>query len=134
MFQGTQEGTFFLLDDVLYQLMLFLQFWKGLAHLFAQHFHQTINKRLVGIQKSESITNGTAQNPSDDVTSTRIARQLSVGNGKGHRAHVIGNYTNGNIGLLVFAILFPCDDLHFSNEWCKYIGIVIGLLALEHHA
>src|SRR5690606_223141 len=79
-------------------------------------------------------TYGPSQNSSDNVTRPGIGRQLSIGNSKSYRTHVVSNYTNGNRLLLIFAIADTVEFFNFCDKRGKNVRVIITLLALQSHA
>jgi len=56
---------------------------------------------------------------------------LSVGNGKGHGAQVVGHYAGGDVHLLVAAVGCAGEFADFADDGLEDIGVVVRSLAFE---
>ena len=86
---------------------------------------ELVHECLLLSEERETVAHGTAEDTTDDGTCLGIARKLSVGDGEGDGADVFGNYTHGDVRLLIFAILLACHvsdgfqyrDVYKRQEW-----------------
>jgi hypothetical protein len=61
--------------------LFFADFWKNIAHVLGQHFHQFVEERLVKTEAA-AIADGAAKDAAQDVVAVVVAGQDSVGYGK----------------------------------------------------
>ena len=104
-----------------------------LSHHCYQYRHQTINKSILLIQISISITDSPAQNTSDNIPCLYIRRQLSIRNGKSNRPQMVCHHTHGNIRLFFLAIFYSAQTGNLVNNRRKHIRIIIRRLPLNSH-
>ncbi len=93
--------------------------------------NKLVHECLLLSEERIAVAHGTAEDTTDDVTCLGIARQLSVGDGESDGTDVVGNYTHGDVLLLIFAVLLAC---HISDSFqyrLEYVGIVVGGLSLQ---
>ena len=130
--------------------MLSLQFREGVAHLLDEGRHELIEEALLLPQERIGIAHGTAQDATDDVTSLGIRGQLSVCDGEGHGAQMVGTNAHGDVdtsltsltsntsytsltSLLLKRRIFQSSNLLLGlDDRLEDIGIIVGMLALEH--
>ena len=86
------------------------------------------------VQEGESITNTATKDSANNISSTCIGWQLSIGDSKRDCAHVVGDYPHGDISLLIGLIGDSGGFAYEINHRRENIGIVIGGLALDGHA
>ena len=110
---------------------------ESAAHLLSQGLYQLIDERFFLSQESKAITNGTAQDTANHITSSIVGGQLPISNSKGDRPDVVGNHTYRHIDLFLFGgYLDPIGIFCFSNlfylldQRCKDVRIIVGLLTL----
>ena len=103
-----------------------------------------MEKRLLQVQGLVAIADGPAEDATNDVAPTFVARHHAVGNGEGDGPDVIGDHAEGNAHLLVLVrivdleVVVPThlvagrevgDGLQQRGE---EVRIVRGLLSLQH--
>ncbi len=82
-------------------------------------------------QEGVAVADGTAQDTANDIARFLVARQLTVGNGKGDGSDMVGNHTHGDIRLLLFAVLATAYIAYLVEHRLEHIGVVVRLLALQ---
>ena len=132
-FEGTDKGFLFFLNHFFHQVLLSFQFGISRAHYFGKGGNQFIQKGTASAQESIGVTHRTAQNSANNVAGPGVGRQLSVGDGKGDGAYMVGHHPHGNVGLLVTAVWYIAEIADFFDQRLKQIGIVIGGFALNCH-
>src|SRR5690606_18738966 len=103
-------------------------------HLFSEYQHKLVKEGLFEAEECKTITNRSAKNTSDNVTSTGIRGKLTIGNGKSNCANVIGHHAHGDVSLFVGTVSdarFTADEI---KQRSKHIGIVVRRLLLNCHA
>ncbi len=103
--QGLQEALLLGLDRPLNKLLLFGEPVELTAHLFEQRVDEAMQKRLFQPQGLVAVADSPAQDTTDDVASSLVARHRTVGNGKGDCADVIGHHTESDPHLLAFIVI-----------------------------
>ena len=106
----------------------------GLAHTVDERVDQAVHERLAESQEGVAVAHCTTQDAADDVTGLGIAGQLTVGHRESDGAHVVGHYTHGDIHVLVVTVFLAAHLSQFADKGLEDVGIIVGLLALEHHA
>ncbi len=130
--QGAQEGVFLLLDHVLDEQRLCLQLGIGLAHRLDERVDEAVHEGLAQAQEGVAVAHGAAQDAAYHVASLGVAGQLPVGNAESHGAHVVGHHTHGHIHIVALAIVLARDFAYLLDEGLEYVGVVVGVLALQH--
>ena len=117
--------------------MLLPNFGKSIAKVFGQNSHHLVHHWLFDTQKRVIIAHRTAQNPTDNITRTRRTRQQAIGNRKGNRPNMVGNYPNGYIcfraTLKTTRIFYACLRFDKTDKRRKNIGIIRIFFALNSH-
>ena len=101
--QGPQKRLLFLLNDLLDESALRLDFREGVRHLVVQHAHEFVDERFVHAQERGAITDGTAEDAANHIARSGVGRELSVSNGERNGPDVVGDDPERN-GLL--AVVF----------------------------
>ena len=70
----------------------------------------------------------------DHVAGLHVGRQLAVGDGEGDGADVVGADAHGHFHFLALVILVAGEFLQLADQAAEHVGVVVGGLALEHHA
>src|SRR5690606_39827834 len=115
-------------------ILLLNKFRKNLVELSRQKRYQTKQKCLFEIKVGIVIAHGPPQNASDYIARTCIGRQLTICNGKGYRADMVGQNTESN-GLLAIASIIFFIGVSFVLQILsgEYLGIVVTTFILVRH-
>ena len=132
--QCPQECGFLLGDHFGNQILLRRQFGELFAHLPDESVDQLADKRLVETEVSISVPHGAAQDTPDHVPGLHVRRQLPVGNRESNRPQVVGNHPHRDIGPAILTVNFSGQFGQTPDRRLEYVGIVIALFALQHHA
>ena len=133
-FQGFEKSIFFFFHHLFDERLLGAQFGKGVAHAVGKALHQLVHKRFFEVEKGIAVAHGAAQNAANYIARLVVRRQLPVGNGKRHRADMVGHHAHRNIGLFVLTVGFARHLGDGLNEGLKHVGVVVGAFALQNHA
>ena len=104
-----------------------------LAHLLHQSGNEFADEGLVEAEVGVAIAHCTAQDAANNIARLHIARQLTIGNGEGDGAEVVGNNPHCDVCLLILAIFLARQGSYLCDTCLEYIGIVVALLVLQHH-
>ena len=99
-----------------------------------ESWNQVAEERLPETEIGVTVTHGAAQYASYHIAGLYIGRELAVGYGERYGSQVIGYHAHGYVGALVGAVFFTRKLLYLTYYGLKYIGVVIALLSLQHHA
>ena len=120
-----EERIFFFLDHLFNQLFLCLQLRISLAHIGNQHWDEFIQERLFLSEEGICVTYGTAKDTSDDIACLCVPRKLSVSDGEGDGADMVGYYSHGDV---CFAVVTIFHSRHIANRLdnrLEYIRIIV---------
>ncbi len=132
--QCAQEGLFLLLNDLLDESFLCLELREGGGHLIVQHVHECVDERFVHAQERGAVSDGAAQNPSDDVAGPGVGWELAVRDGERHGTHVVGDDPERHGLLAVVAwVGFAARVGNGVEERGENVRIVVGLDPLQRH-
>mmetsp|Transcript_9357 Transcript_9357/g.15007 ORF Transcript_9357/g.15007 Transcript_9357/m.15007 type:complete len:626 (+) Transcript_9357:1284-3161(+) len=137
--QSSREGFFLVSNNFGDKVLFLLDFGEVSSHDFDQLGHQLAEKSQGSLKILTTVSDGTTQDTSQDVSSSIVGRQGAVGNGKGQRTNVIGNDTVRHI---LVADIFGTQSagvrlwvagqlLDFFKERHEDIGIVVGIDTLQ---
>ena len=139
--QGPKEGILLLLDDTCDEFLLSLQLWEGIAHLLNQYWQQLIHKSPFLSEERVCIAYGAAQDTTDHIASLCVRWQLTISNREGNSAQVVGTYTHSDVDIVLFLalccfflvtnIVETCQFLLLLDDWLEYVGVVVGVFALQ---
>ena len=105
---------------------------------------ELIEKTVLLSEESVSITYGTTQDTTDDVTGLGIRRQLTVSNGERYSTQMVGADAHSDIDIVLFLAdrslclflegeVFQTSDVLLGlDDRLEDISVVIGMLALHH--
>ena len=123
-----------MLDDLLNEAFLGLDFWESARHLVVQHVHEGVDERLIHPEKGRAVPDRTAQNSANHVACAGVGRQLAVRNGERHGADVVGDDAKRHSLLAVVAWIGLAARLGDGvEEWREDVGVVVGLDPLQRH-
>ena len=132
--QRAKEGLFFLLNDLFDEPSLGLEFREGLGHLAVQDVHELVNEGLVHAQEGRAVPHRPTQDATDDVARPRVGWELTVGNGKRHGTHVVGNDPKGDGLLAVVLGVGLATGLRDGVEKRREdVGVVVRRHTLHRH-
>ena len=92
-----------------------------------------VKQTSLEVQEGKAVTDGTAQNASDDVTCTCIGRQLPVGDGKSHGAQVVGDHAQGHVHIMFLAIANAGVLRNLLDDRVENVRVIVGFLVLDGH-
>ncbi|CCZ49491.1 putative uncharacterized protein [Bacteroides sp. CAG:661] len=130
-FERAQEGFFFLLDDFDNQFLLGLQFGIGFSHVLYQHGDELVHEGLLLSEERIAVADSAAQDAADDVAGLGVAGQLSVGDGEGDGADVVGHDTHGNVRFLIGSVSLSGHVAYHLQDGLEDVGVVVGRFPLQ---
>ena len=131
LFKRTQERVFLFFHHASNEFALGFQFRISIAHFVNKCGQQLKHKCRTLPQEGVSITNGTAKNAANNISSLSITRQLSVGDGESHSSKVVGNNAHGHIHFLIGTILHAREARNLLYYGLEHIGIIVRGLTLQ---
>ena len=139
--EGLKEALLLLFDDLSDKLLLRLQLGIGAAHGLDEGRDEFVESSLLAAEERVVVTNGTAENATDDVARLVIAWQLAIGDGESDGADVVGHDTHGDVCLLGSTIFDAAYLGNLVEQRSEDVSVVVGSLvlhgadeALEAHA
>ena len=145
--EGAQEAVFLFLDDLGDELLLGLQLGEGVAHLFHQGGHETVEESFFLSEEGVGIAHGTAQDAADDVACLCIRGQLTVSYREGNGTQVVCTDTHSDVDFLLslISLIGPMGFLGLKgliretrelllhlDDGLEDVSIVVGVLTLQH--
>ena len=131
LFQGTQEGFFLGFDNRSDLCLLLHQLRIGLTHVCDELRHELIEESRTHIEEGITVTNGTTENTTNDITRFLVARQLTVRNSKRYRTDMIRNHAHRDIGLLILTVFATADSAYLLQHRLEHIRVVVRGLSLN---
>ena len=116
------------------KLLLRLQFRELSPHLFDEGRHEPTDKGFGKAQIGIAVAHRTAQDTANHIPRLHVAGQLPVGNRKGNGPQVVGHHPHGNIFFGVSPVGRTAHRGNLLQERLEDIRVVVGFLALNHHA
>ena len=105
-----------------------------MTHLGHEVSHERVHERFLEIEEGEAVADGATEDAADDVAGACIGGQLTIGDGKGDGAQVIGHYAQRNVHLMILPVLHTGILGYLLDDRLKHIRIIIGFLVLHGHA
>ena len=102
--EGTEEGFFFFANHLGDEFLLCGQLGIGAAHLLHEGGHEQTEEGVTTTEEGVGITHGAAEDAADDVTGFGVGGQLSVGDGEGDGAQVVGDDAHGHVDRFVLTV------------------------------
>ena len=99
-----------------------------------QGWYQLMHESILQAEERIPVTNGPAQDATDNVSRSSIRGQLTIRDAKGHGAYVVGNHTKRDILLRVRArVSLAAHFRYLIQQRDKNVGVIVGLFALQRH-
>ena len=130
--QSAEEAIFLFLDNAGDELLLRNKFGIGSTHFFHEGRDELIDESSFLIQESVGVAHCTAQDTANDITRFRITGQLTVSNGESDGTEVVSNHTHGHINIFFLTISKAGELFLFLDDGLENIGVVVGVLTLQH--
>jgi len=131
VFQRAQETRFFVLDDLGDVRRTIDQFGVGVFHRFDHRAADPVQERLLQADQ-HAVARRAPHDAPQDVAAALVGGQHAVADEEGYRADMIGDDPHAHGRLRVFAVDEARQALGFAVNGRKQIGIVVGVLALQH--
>ena len=107
--ERTEESLFLGLDNRRDLCFLCFQFRICFTQVFNQLRHELIEEGAAHVEEGITVTNGTAEDTTNDISGLLVRRQLPVRDGERNRTDVVRNHTHSDVGLLVLAVFAAAD-------------------------
>ena len=102
--EGAEEGFFFFANHLGDEFLLCGQLGIGAAHLLHEGGHEETEEGVATTEEGVGITHGATKDAADDVAGFGVGGQLSVGDGEGNGAQVVGDDAHGHVDRFVLAV------------------------------
>mmetsp|Transcript_7607 Transcript_7607/g.18630 ORF Transcript_7607/g.18630 Transcript_7607/m.18630 type:complete len:237 (+) Transcript_7607:1524-2234(+) len=140
LIESAGEGFLFVSDDRNNVVLFFLDFRESDSHDFDEFWYKLTEEAEFGSKILSSVPNSTSEDSSQDVTSSIVRRNSSIGNGETQRSDVIGNDTVGHVdkSLVFLGTNFssvgtwgPRQNTNFFEKRLEDIRVVIRIDTLQ---
>ena len=130
--EGAEEGFFFFANHLGDEFLLCGQLGIGAAHLLHERGHEQAEEGVATTEEGVGITHGATEDAANDVAGFGVGGQLSVGDGEGDGAQVVGDDAHGHVDRFVLAVGEAREFGDFTNDGLEHVGVVVRRLALHH--
>ncbi len=126
-----QEVLFFALDHGAALAGVLADFRILVPHHATDHVDEFEQERLLQAE-FVAIARGAAQDLAHDVAAAFVARQRTVGDAEGDRAHVVGDAAHADVAALVATVGAAADLAEVIEVRPEQLGLEVVLRALQH--